>query len=67
MKLNKNKTINTSFSIILLNICLFIERLEGKKKEKERNINVWLPLMHPPPTGDPARNPSRYPDWELNW
>ena len=26
-------------------ICLFLEREE--RKEKERNINVWLPLMHP--------------------
>ena len=25
---------------------LFVERGEGKEKERERNINVWLPLMH---------------------
>ena len=27
---------------------LFLER-EQRKKEREGNINVWLPLMHPPP------------------
>ena len=26
---------------------LFLERGEGKKKERERNINVWLHLTHP--------------------
>ena len=26
---------------------LFLERGEGKEKEKERNIGVWLPLAHP--------------------
>ena len=28
-------------------ICLFLERGEGREKERERNINVWLPLAHP--------------------
>ena len=28
-------------------IYLFLERREGGKKERERNINVWFPLMHP--------------------
>ena len=27
-------------------IYLFVERGEGRKKERERNINVWLPLTH---------------------
>ena len=36
------------------------------KKERERNINVWLPLA-PPPTGDLARNPGMCPDWDSNW
>ena len=31
----------------------------------ERNINVWLPLEHPP-TGDVAPNPGMCPDWESN-
>ena len=25
-------------------MCLFLERGKGREKEKERNINVWLPL-----------------------
>ena len=29
-------------------IYLFLERGEGREKERERNINVWLPLTHPP-------------------
>ena len=29
-------------------IPLFFERREGGEKERERNINVWLPLMRPP-------------------
>ena len=28
-------------------IYLFLERGEGREKERERNINVWLPLMNP--------------------
>ena len=27
---------------------LFPDRGEGKEKERERNISVWLPLAHPP-------------------
>ena len=44
---------------------LFLERGEGREKERERNINVWLPLMCPP-TGDLARDPGICPDWESN-
>ena len=54
---------------LLKNIFLFIyflERGEGKEKDKERNIHVWLPLAWPP-TGDLAYNPGMCPDWELNW
>ena len=29
-------------------IYLFVERGEGKEIERERNINVWLPLAWPP-------------------
>ena len=43
-------------------IYLFLERGEGR--EKERNINVWLPLASP--TGDLACNPGMCPDWESN-
>ena len=46
-------------------IYLFLERGEGREKERERNINVWLPLVHPP-TGDLACNPGLCPAWELN-
>ena len=28
-------------------INLFPDRGEGKEKERERNISVWWPLMHP--------------------
>ena len=28
-------------------IYLFLERGEGREKERERNINVWLSVMHP--------------------
>ena len=30
-------------------IYLFLERGEGREKDRERNINVWLPLAHPLP------------------
>ena len=26
---------------------LFLERGEGKEKERERNIKMWLPLVYP--------------------
>ena len=36
-------------------IYLFLERGEGEeKREGERNINVWLPLMRPHPGSWPA-------------
>ena len=49
-------------------IYLFLERREGKEKERERNINGWLPLVHPQEgtqpatqacalTGNPTRDP----------
>ena len=25
----------------------FLERMEGREKQRERKINVWLPLVHP--------------------
>ena len=46
-------------------IYLFLERGEGKEKEWERNIHVWLPLTCPP-TGDLACNPGTCPGWESN-
>ena len=29
-------------------IYLFLDKGEGREKEMERNINVWLPFVHPP-------------------
>ena len=46
-------------SILFLSFCkkgfyLFISRERGREKERERNINVWLPLAHPYPGTWPA-------------
>ena len=46
-------------------IYLFLDRGEGREKERERNINVWLPLAHSAP-GNWAHNPGMFPDWESN-
>ena len=35
------------FFNLLKRFYLFLERDEGRDKEKERNINVWLPLTYP--------------------
>ena len=35
------------FFFFFLRFCLFLERGEGREKEGERNIDVWLPLVHP--------------------
>ena len=54
--------------LFYLFIYLFIDREEVRKKERERNIKVWLPLMHPlletwpatqtcALTGNPTRDP----------
>ena len=51
-------------------IYLLLETGEGRKKERERDINVQE--VHPslasrtPPTGDLAQNPGMRPDWESN-
>ena len=42
-----------------------MDRQEGREKERERNINVWLPLAHPS-LGNLAHNPGMCPDWERN-
>ena len=39
--------------------------MEGREKEMERNINVWL-LLACPQMGDLACNPGMCPDWESN-
>ena len=51
---------------MFLRFYLFLHREEGREKKRERNINVWLPLMRPP-AGDLAHNPGTCPDWESNW
>ena len=33
--------------VYILKISFFLERGEGREKDRERNINVWLPRMHP--------------------
>ena len=38
-------------------IYLFLDRREGREKERERNISVWLPLVQPPPGAWPASQP----------
>ena len=38
---------NSTFFYFLKRFYLFSERGEGREKERERNINVWLPLAHP--------------------
>ena len=54
-----------SHTVSLGFIYLFIHRGEGRKKERERNINVWLPLTHPT-RRNLAHNPGMCPDWESN-
>ena len=42
----------------------FLREREGKgRRNRETNINVWLPLARPP-TRDLAHNLGRCPDWE---
>ena len=45
-------------------IYLFLGRGERREKERERNINVWLPFTHP--YWRPSPQPSTCPDWESN-
>ena len=46
-------------------IYVYLERGEGREKDRERNIDVWLSLVCPD-YGDLACNPGMCPDWELN-
>ena len=45
---------------------LFLERGEGWEKERERNVNVCLPLAYPLLGTWPATQAGAL-DWELNW
>ena len=49
---------------IYLFIYLFIDRGEGRERERETSMCGCLLCT---PTGGLARNPSMFPDWELNW
>ena len=53
-----------SYFFILKDFIYFLG--EGREKEREKNINVWLLLVCHPLTGDLTRNPGMCPDWELN-
>ena len=44
---------------------LFLEKGEGKEKERESNSNVWLPLVCPVLGTQPATQACA-PDWESN-
>ena len=46
-------------------IYVFLEKREGRDKKRERNINVWLPLLHPQP-GTWPRSQACALDGELN-
>ena len=47
MKLNLERTFVIFLSFLKDFIYLFLDRGEGREKERERNINVWLPLTRP--------------------
>ena len=47
------------FSFFRTFICLFLEKGEGREKEKHRSVASFMP-----PTGDLAHNSGRCPDWE---
>ena len=46
-------------------VYLYLDRKEGRERERERNINVWLHLMNPT-GGKLAQNSGMCPDWESN-
>ena len=59
-----------TFLFFFLSFYLFLERDEGKEKEKETNIDVkekhWMVVSHMSPTRDLAHNPGMCPDRESN-
>ena len=46
-------------------ICLFFREVKGER-ERGRNINMWLPLVHPLLGAWPAKQAYAL-DWESNW
>ena len=68
----KKKKITTQTNKVLIShfledfIYLFLERGEGKEKERERNIDQCVVLTHVPPTRDLPHDPGVCTDWESN-
>ena len=66
---------NLELHVIFLFLCVFyflffikkffFRERRRREGERERNINVWLPLMRPAP-GNLGCNPGMCPNWELN-
>ena len=54
----KQKLASTPFKDF---IYLFLDRGVGRKEERERNINVWLPVMCPTPGTSPGPQPRHGP------
>ena len=50
--------------VFFLRVYLFLDRGEGREKEREKHQCVVASGV--PLTGDLARNPGMCPDWELN-
>ena len=59
-----------SLSLFKKRFYLFLEIREGRRKERERNINVWKirwsVAFCTSPAGDLTHNPGMCPDWEWN-
>ena len=47
LKVHGKSAWNKSLSAIFKKILFILDRGEGREKERERNINVWLPFTHP--------------------
>ena len=54
-------TMYSHFFSFLNFIYLFLEKEEGREKEREENINVWLPLAHHPALPGPGLQPRHVP------
>ena len=66
----KNSNPKNFLKIFKMYFINFLERVEGRKKDKERNTNAWekhrLVVSYTLPTGNLAHNPAMCPDWESN-
>ena len=51
---------------ILKKILFIYFRQSGREGEREGEKHQYVVTSRAPPTGDPARNPGMYPDWESN-